>query len=1229
MGWSKEQLAAIYTYDKNILVAAAAGSGKTSVLVTRIIERILDEAQDFSVDKVLVVTFTKAAAAEMRQRISMALEKELAKNPQSHHLKRQQMLLNSASITTIDSFCQSIVKQNFHRLNLDPKFRIANEGELTLLQYEMIEDLFETKYANLENEPAFRLFIDHYGKKHQDDALYAMLLDIYQFSRSNPNPTAWLEQLKDAFVFTEETAIWQSPWGQALREKVSADLARCKELIEASIRLAEDAMFTAYDKTLAADQAYIDEFIIAFETSWQKIDECIAKNSFGRLANAPKDADEEVKDALKKNRETYKAIITQLCEKFFYADFAAIRQEFLTIQPVAAAIVELVKEFGARFAKAKQEKSIVDFYDLEHFCLDLLQETVDGELVPSAVANALQAKYQEVMIDEYQDTNGLQEAILQLIKRGRQANLFMVGDVKQSIYRFRLAEPELFNQKYQTYPTRGDSYTLIKLSNNYRSREAIIDAVNFIFAQVMTLKATELDYRGAELIAQADYPVCEGKSFAEPVELNFIDCVKSDAGEENEGAQDEDMSTFALESEWIATRIEQLMQEGYQVYDKDRGGYRPLMLRDIVILLRAVKGKSDILLETLRNHNIPAYAELSAGYFAAIEVQIMLALLAIIDNPRQDIELAAVLYSPMVALTTEELSFIRLAEENVDLWDALLTYCKKNHDKLADKLKEFVERLEKWRNASAHKSVPELIWQLFNDTGYYDYVGSMEGGLLRQANLRMLYDRAGEYEATNFRGLFRFLRFIEKMRAKETDLSVARTLSESENVVRVMSIHKSKGLEFPVVFLADLGKQFNMRDKNKTMLLHKKLGLGISITSGGDTALARLRYPGVLRNIIAREMENESKAEELRVLYVAMTRAREKLILVGAVKELAKKAAKWCEAITTKTQELPQDTILSAKTFLDWLAPSLLRHESGEVLRRYSGYEGYVANPMWDAKGEWRIQIIQAGDLLSSEPALTEVNAEFLQKIKEKAELPASIQKEAVEAILNWQYPYQDAIDKPAKLSVTEMKRRFDNIEQDEFGQNMLMGEAKETKTFTRPRFKQELKELTGAEYGTLMHNVMQHLPLDIKSTQSAVRLNLEKMVEKEIILPEQLSMINLYGLTSFLKSDLAKRMKESQKVRRELPFSIMLDAGEIYDTMQSGNEKIFVQGVIDVLFDEGDKLILLDYKTDKADEEERIRNRHAFQLNLYAKAIEKIFKKKVSEKYLYLFSMGKVIRVE
>ena len=1230
MGWSKEQLAAIYTYDKHILVAAAAGSGKTSVLVTRIIERIIDESQAFSVDKVLVVTFTKAAAAEMRQRISMALEKELAKKPHSLHLKRQQVLLNAASIMTIDAFCQSIVKQNFHQLDLDPKFRIANEAELVLLQYEIIEAIFEEKYAEIDSEPQFALLIDHYGKQHQDENLYEMILNLYKFSRSNPNPLAWLEALPTYFAIADETEARQSAWGKVLWAKLEEDLVYCKALVEASLSLAEAAEFTAYDKALAADKAYIDDLISAQRTSWQAIDACFARSTFIRLANAPKDADEEVKEELKNNRERYKGIINQLREKFFYADFEALQAEFALVLPVIESIVALVKEFGSKFAKAKQMRSFVDFYDLEHFCLALLSEERDGSLVPSAIAKALQDKYHEVMIDEYQDTNGLQEAILQMVQRDTAANVFMVGDVKQSIYRFRLAEPELFNQKYRTYPTLHDTYALIKLSNNYRSREEIIHAVNFIFAQVMSPEAMELDYRGAELIAEADYPACQGKSLAEPVELQLIDRSQSEAVADVAEHDVEEVGSFALESEWIAKRIESLMTENYQVYDKENGGYRPLMLRDIVILLRAVKGKSDVMLETLRNHNIPAYAELSAGYFAAMEVQIMLALLAIIDNPRQDIPLAAVLYSPIVQLTTEELARIRLADEKLELWEALLAYGKNHEDALAKKINGFCQKVADWRSLAAHRSVPELIWQLLNETGYYDYVGSMEGGLLRQANLRMLYDRAGEYEATNFRGLFRFLRFIEKMRAKETDLSVARTLSDSENVVRIMSIHKSKGLEFPVGFVADMGKQFNMRDKSQLILLHKKLGLGVSITNGGDTLEARMRYPGVIRNVIAQQMEQESKAEELRVLYVAMTRAREKLILVGAVRDLAKKMLKWCETIPTQTTALPTDTIQGAKTFLDWVAPSLLRHKSGQVLRDYCGYDGYVANPLWDIGDDWNIGITAANEIISENGQNSALEIAELAKIKARLPLEASPQKTAVEQILNWQYAYRDALDKPAKLSVTEMKRRFDEGNQDNLGASLEgLAQKKEQQPFLRPRFKQQATMPTGAEYGTLMHNVMQHLDLEAGSSRGEVEAQLKTMVSKELILAEQLPMINLSSLTSFFRSDLAERMRNSAKVRRELPFSIMMPAEEIYAGMQRSGESIFVQGVIDVLFDEGDTFILVDYKTDKADAEEVIKAHHTFQLNLYAKAIEMIYKKKVSEKYLYLFSMGKVIRVE
>lgn len=1226
MSWSKEQLAAIQTYDKNILVAAAAGSGKTSVLVERIISRVLDETQDFSVDKVLVVTFTKAAAAEMRQRISNALEKKLVEQPHSQHLKRQQILLNNAAITTIDSFCQTIVKQNFHRLDLDPKFRVAVEGELTLLKYEVMENIFENKYANLREASEFALFIDHYGKQIGDEALYTMLFNIYTFSRSNPQPTEWLDGLAANFAIADEAAAWQSAWGMILRENALAELARCTTLINNSIELAQAALFTAYDKTLASDKGYINEFCAAMAQSWSAVDTCLAKNSFVRLARAPKDAEETLIAELKQNREQYKAIINELRERYFYADFSVLQAEFTAVRPVVAAIVSLVKEFANDYRAAKQARGIVDFNDLEHFCLSLLRDEEAGKFVPSAIATALQAKYQEVMIDEYQDTNGLQEAILQLIRRDSSANLFMVGDVKQSIYRFRLAEPELFNQKYQTYPMRGNLYRLIRLANNYRSRPAVIAAVNFVFSQVMTKSATELDYHGAELIANANYPVEQGKTFNEAVEMQLIDCAVDELSETDEP---ENIAGFALESELMARRIEQLMHEGYQVYDKDKGGYRPLMLRDIVILLRAVKGKSEVVLETLKRHNIPAYAELAAGYFAALEIQIMLALLAIIDNPHQDIELAAVLYSPIINLSTEELALVRLADDKVDLYDAVIRYSQDHTDKLATKLDDFTRKLIKWRELAMYKSVPDLIWQLFNDTGYYDYVGSMEGGLLRQANLRMLYDRAGEYEATNYRGLFRFLRFIEKMRAKETDLSVARTLSDSENVVRVMSIHKSKGLEFPVVFIADIGKQFNMQDKAALMLLHKKLGLGASITTGGTEPDSRLRYPGVIRNVIGKQLEKESKAEELRVLYVAMTRAREKLILIGSTKKLVLKAAGWCNTLTTKTVELPDEAILGAKSYLDWLGMAIVRHENGKVLREYSSYTGYVENPLWQDCAKWEIAITKASELKLADGFSDGDGSVLLNKIRQHELLASSADKPAVEEILNWQYHYQDAVDKPAKLSVTEMKRRFDNSSDlVSLATSISENQVSRERTFARPRFKQDANNINGSEYGTLMHNVMQHLDLSVAPNQLAIQQELNRLVMSEIILAEQLSQINRYSLISFLQSDLAERMRNASRLWRELPFSMMLPANEIYPDMKSPGEEIFVQGVIDVLFAEGNNLILLDYKTDKATTLDILKKRHTFQIDLYTRAVEKIYKQPITEKYLYLFSLGQYLKL-
>ncbi|MBC8015958.1 MAG: helicase-exonuclease AddAB subunit AddA, partial [Sporomusaceae bacterium] len=989
MSWSKQQLAAIEARDKNLLVAAAAGSGKTSVLVERIICRILDEQQPVDIDKMLVVTFTNAAAAEMRARIGNALSDALEQHPHSQHIERQLALLNSSAISTIHSFCQSIVRQNFHLLDLDPQFRVAGQAEITLMKTDVLEKLFETCYA--QGDADFLELIDHYGDDQSDESLYSLILGLYNFSRSHPWPDKWLADLKDQFFLSEDTVIDDLPWSKLILGKISLELEQAARLADTLCREAGKAgSISEYAQTFAADRVVLDELLAAAHHSWQKLAEAMTCCQFEKIAKTPKNTDDSAKKYFQKARQKVKDKVNDCKVNFFDRPPEGLVADMRLVAPLVETLGKTVIQFGQNFAKSKSERGLLDFNDLEHFCLRILldPEAGPGEIKPSAVALLLQEKFAEVMVDEYQDTNGVQETILRLVSSREKANLFLVGDVKQSIYRFRLAEPELFMEKYHHYPSRGVQYARIDLSQNFRSRPGVLHAVNFLFVQLMASRITELEYGEAERLNPGpDYPEAQGPVLNETVELCIID--RDEAQESAEAVNGDDaeiadqpavelaaeaeLSGFELEARFIGKRISELMTAGYQVYDKDIKGYRRLAWRDIVILLRSVKGKANIVLDVLRQSGIPAYAELDAGYFREIEVQIMLSLLSIIDNPRQDIALAAVLRSPLALFTTEELAEIRLCKQGDDLWSALITYADSHqHEeqgiKLQVKAQSFMNQFEQWRDRSRRTGVPELIWQIYRDTGYYEYVGGMTGGMLRQANLRALHDRARQYEVTNFRGLFRFLRFLERMQGNGSDLAVARALGESEDVVRIMSIHKSKGLEFPVVFIADLGKNINLQDSKALVLCHKTLGVGPYVTNPE----LRFRYPTLARQGISHKLTMETKAEELRVLYVALTRAREKLILVGSVSKLAKKAAQWCQAVDYSGLILPDALIAGAKNYLDWICPAVARHEGGIALRQYAECEYGSDTVLAKDLSKWQVTIYSPSQLMDAAEDLAE-----------------------------------------------------------------------------------------------------------------------------------------------------------------------------------------------------------------------------------------------------------------
>ncbi len=1192
MSWSKAQRAAIETRGCNILVAAAAGSGKTSVLVERIIQRLLDAKAPLDVDRLLVVTFTSAAAAEMRERIGAALQRVLQEKGGDRHVERQLALLGSASISTLHGFCQSVIRQHFHRLDLDPAFRVGSEAEMELLRQDVLEALCEEKYA--ATEEGFLTLVEHYGGERDDEPLYRLVLDLYEFSRSHAWPKEWLEELPRAFRSDAGQGVDDTPWGTLLREKVALELGALRE---AGAALADEPQLPeGYVRVLEEDGKALDE-LKASLGSWSELEQGLKAVSFGRLPSV-KEAAEEDKKLVQQQRKRCKDKLEEWKTQLFGRSQEELLADLALVEPQVSALAALVLDFSAAFRRVKKEKGLVDFSDLEHLCLQVLRQddASPQEETPSAVALALQEKYEEVMVDEYQDTNGVQEGILQLLVRRDAPNLFAVGDVKQSIYRFRLAEPELFLEKYRGYPGRADAKR-IDLAQNFRSRDGVLAAVNQVFSQLLTPAVTELEYGAAEhLNPGASYPEPPGKGLAGPVEVMLLERSLQPSPE---AAEDDD--AFGAEARAIARRISQLMAQEHWVFDKDSKQYRPLAWRDIVVLLRSVRGKVEVLQEALREAGIPVYADQAGGYFAEPEIKIMLALLNVIDNPRQDIALAAVLRSPLANFTAEELAAIRLLKPGEPLWAALLEASEAPQDALGARAHDLVVRIDAWRDLARSQGVPDLIWQIYRDTGYYDVVAGMPGGALRQANLRALYDRARQYETTNFRGLFRFLRFIQRMQESGADLAVARALGESEDVVRVMSIHKSKGLEFPVVIVADLGKSFNLMDTRQTMLCHKKLGVGPYVTQPE----LRYKYTNLARLAIAHKLVLETKAEELRILYVAMTRAREKLILIGSVKKLAERLDLWSRQGRQPGLLLSDGVLAGAGCFLDWLGPILSRRASG--LKAFSDEYWQVLLPeriLADSKddapdGIEQIAAIRAGQALR----------------------PGGFATEVARA-LDWEYAQALVVDKPAKLSVTEIKRRYD-LEQQADAEKLFVAKS----AAKRPAFVQAVRKMSAVEYGIMMHSVMQNLRLEEKLDASAIAAQLEEMTLRQLLSEAQAAQVDAVSVAAFFAAPLGRRLLAARQVERELPFSIVLPAQRFYPEVKDPAETIFVQGVIDALFFEEDGLVLLDYKTDQVKDAQALQEKYALQLSLYAEAVSRILKQPVKETYVYAFAAQEVIR--
>ena len=1252
MQFTADQKKAIETRGQNILVAAAAGSGKTRVLVERIISQV--RAGTLSLDRILVLTFTKAAASEMRERIEAALNAEIdviVENggalEEVAALERQRVLLTGADISTFHSFCQRLIQSHIDATEIPPTFRIASEQEIRLLKNDVFEQMIESEYENAAagDPEGFLSFSDAYGGvKGDDEKLQGEILALHAFSLSQPSPVTWLAAQGNE---PTDAPYWARDGFQTLADELEHSLSQVCANYAAAIELLKSGgndLRTAAAKCLEALahnrgiyedlQAELNGFVNAKQDSaWEAF---LAQAAAAKKArkNIPRkaveDYDPEVGARLKKLTEKVHApwdgciarlpaTAQELCDTENAAN-AAIRQ-----------YVRLTTAFHNAFQQKKFERGILDFSDLEHTALELLcrdpkQLQEDPTVAaPTEIADELRAHYDAIMVDEYQDTNGLQEGILRQI--ARENNRFIVGDVKQSIYRFRLADPSLFQHTYEAYRDDSAEGELVTMSENFRSRAEVLEPINEIFSQIMSKEAVDIAYdiharlNPGRVFAEPT----KGTSLAGPLEINLL---RADYSADAEG--EEERKAFEIEAHFIARRIQKLKSEGYVLHNG-----HAVQNKDIVILLRGAKERAGILLDALRKENIPAYADDTAGYFEASEIRMMLSLLAVLDNARQDTPLTAVLVSPMVGMTMEDMAELRIHTPLGGIYDILTGATGEGlSDDLTVKAANALERIRHWRRCALVQSVPELLRLLYRETGYYDYVGGLPGGILRQANLRMLIDRAADFERTNERGLFRFLRYIDALKRRSTDLSVARTLGESEDVVRIMTIHRSKGLEFPIVFLANISGAFNTQDTRGDLLYHAHEGIGLRVYENSMTG--RQKYDTMSRRKIKGVIQRETMAEEMRILYVAMTRAQEKLILTGtlnitrtgkdALEQLRENCIKYAK---TEDTVFPKEAILGAKCYLDWIGLVLMRHPDGAVL--FDDADEIALRPPTNEKARFDLRLPHE-DVHVPQDLSEESDDSVLSAVRADEPLPAGKDADRVAAVLGWVYDLRGTAQIHAKTSVTELKRQQAAEEAAIALFLPAISDSVDTPwEWEVPRFlrSSEQEHLTPMERGTAMHTVMQQLDLSDIANISAIECQLDQLVEKGILTEAERVIIDIGNIWTFVSSKLGRRMRAAKAVYRELPFGRLLPAHRYFAEATDEDDQIFLQGIIDVLFEEenGD-YILLDYKTDRKISAATARERYQFQIDLYCDAVETILGKEVKERYLFLLDTGREVRL-
>ena len=1241
MTWTKDQQKVIELRNRNILVSAAAGSGKTAVLVERIITMITEGDNPLDVDRLLIVTFTNAAAAEMRDRIGAAIDKKILEEPDNAHLQKQSKLLHSAQITTIHSFCLNVIKNNFNKIDLDPGFRIADEAELKLLKGDVLEEVLEKWYE--KEDKKFLQFAESYAPGKTDAPIEEMVLKLHGFSMSYPWPKRWLEERKEDFSIENPEQLAQCKWMQEITGMVSAILEDCIRKNEEALNLcAEPDGPQPYTEALLADRELLDEW--KAETKFSKLQQAVSIVKWKALSRkkAPNEVDADKKELVKSIREEVKTAIKNLQKQFFSQSEEEIIESMQHAKPAMEALIDLVIDFSKAFEEKKEEKHLVDFNDFEHFALEILVEEKDGVMEPGEVAREYAEHFAEILIDEYQDSNMVQETILTSISREKQGtpNVFMVGDVKQSIYKFRLAKPELFVEKYDTYTEEESPYQKIILKKNFRSRNSVLYSINFIFYQIMRKALGNIEYDAeAALYTGAYFPQYPDERGEEESEVLLV----SDASQDMEKAEtaeeeaEQEYSKLELEARAIGERIKELVNvdSGLQIVDKFSGEYRTCGYGDIVILLRTMSGWSEVFTETLMAQGIPAYSDTQSGYFSTLEVKTMLNYLMILDNPKQDIPLASVLRSMLGGMTSEEMAQIKSAMPDMDLYDTISDYAEweEAEESIKGKLNVFLKQLETFREKVPYTSIHDMIQLIYEETGYLDYVTVMPGGERRRGNLMMLLQKAVEFEQTSYQGLFHFNRYIEKLHKYEVDFGEAGEGNGVHGAVRIMSIHKSKGLEFPVVFAAGMGKTFNQQDARSRMVLDSELGIGVD-----DVDLEyRVKKATLLKKVIQRKTVLENLGEELRVLYVALTRAKEKLIMTGFVKDYEKQMEKW-EHKSGNGKELCYMDLIGATQYFDWVIPAIIGKEN-------AGTNIIPVTLKEIVHGETMGQIAAS---IRQQTLLDWKETEVWPKLREQ-----------LEKRMEYVYPFLEEQKLPGKVTVSQLKKMAqlseeeagvvpecvkeaverNNIKSDEKKQIRIDKEKEQNETeefpedIPLPNFLKQSEEFSGADKGTLYHKALEEIPLEQITDMVSAEAELDLLVEHKILTKEERSIIEPSKIYNFSKTDISRRMvaaKKQSKLYLEQPFVIGMPA----DTIQSdyhSRETILVQGIIDVYFEEEDGLVLLDYKTDRVGKYNGVKmleKRYRTQLEYYQKALEQLTGKKVKEKVIYSLYLEKEIKI-